>query len=155
MPSEWLSISETLHRVDFDRKSGNWDEFSDQSRNFGGANTAFSHLNGIGADFDSLPQCGGARMVKSALFPCSLLCCVFSATPDTVLFHPRGLPLQMSWWAGNAGAPVLPGTPHSVTLQHSLILKCLQQPAAYKWTAKPINTVSLKSFSQRSKTKRK
>lgn len=130
-------------------------EFLNQSRNFGGAKTAFSHCSGIGSDFDSLPQCRGARMVKSALFPCSLLCCIFSAAPDTVLFHSRGLLLQTSWWAGNTGMPVLPGTPHTVTQQHSLILKCLQPPAAYKWTAKPIKTVSLKSFSQRSTAMRK
>lgn len=33
-------------------------EFLNQSRNFGGAKTTFSHFSGTGADFDSAPVQG-------------------------------------------------------------------------------------------------
>lgn len=59
-------------------------------------------LNGIGIAFDSLPQCRGARTVKIGTVSMQS---ALRRLPDTVLFHPRDLLLQMSRWAGNVGTP--------------------------------------------------
>lgn len=151
MPSEWLSIPETLHRVDFDRKSGKWDESSRIKAEISvGQKLLSATLVELAPTLIHCPSAGERGWWNQLCFHAV---CFAASSPQllTLCYFIHGVcfcRFLMGRECGHASPA------RNTSQRRSLILKCFQLPA-YKWTAKPIKTASLKSFSQHSKAMRK
>lgn len=132
MRSEGRSIRESVHCVDFNRQSGTWCRVL--QRNKAGIPVGHKPLSATLSELAlTVIECPSA--VERGWFRADRLHAVcFAASspqsPTTVIFHPRSLSQQSSWWTRNPGTP---DPARSPSQRHTVAFRHLKMPLTTHW----------------------